>query len=1151
MTKANVISTTKRVLFLLFSVIMLSIMPIAAAEAPVEIREQEITIPTYKVNPPNPNPIFYDGRVYQGAQGRVYPYPLMDELTDEKVDKSYRVLYLENKYVKISVLPELGGRIFSAVDKTNGYNFFYHQHVIKPALIGMIGAWISGGVEWDLPHHHRPSAFLPVNYTVTQGPDGSKTLWIGEIERRHRMQWIVGLTLHPDKSYVETTVKLINRTPLANSFLYFANVAVHTNENYQVIFPPRTQYVTYHSKVQFSRWPIAHGIYNGADFRKGVDVSWWKNHPRSTSMFAWNFWDDFLAGYDHGRQAGTLHVADHNTVPGKKFFTWGRDDRGRMWDHLLTDDDGPYLELMVGAWSDNQPDYSWVHPYAVKTIKQYWYPFRDIGGVKKANVDAAVNLDVKSGIATIGFCVTAARPAATVRLSAGARTLFETKTSIDPAHPFVKEVPLPEGVEPRELKASLSDGGLELISYTPVVLDKEPMPKPVTPPLAPAQIKTNEELYLTGLRLGQFYNPVMAPYPYYEEALRRDPGDYRVNTQLGVLYLKRGMFETAEKHLRAAVKRATRNYTRPKDGEAYYYLGVALTAQGRFAEASDCFHRAAWTYAWRSPSYQALAENASLGGDYAKALENVQRSLETNTKNLPALELRVALLRKLGKLKEAYRAASSIRRLDPLNFFAANEAYLVMSETGRADQARKVLAWLTKSMREDPQNYLELAAGYARAGMWDEAMAVISRGLEIYLDKSKAYPMLYYFQGYFAGRNGNAEAALKWYRLAAAAPPDYCFPYRLEAINVLRDAMKRNPRDARAPYYLGNLLFDNQPEAALEAWERSCTLDPGFSLVHRNLGLAYARVNGDLKTAIASMERSIELKKDPRVLFELDELREQAGVPAETRLAMLEANQSVVEQRDDAFSREISLLVELGRYDRALALLSGHHFRKWEGVASVYSAFVNAHLFRGHQEFQAKRYQAALKDYHAVLEMPANLEAAKSYRDGTYAKPYYYIGRVWKALGDSAKATEFFEKSVAEADEAFTVRRPDLETSASILYYKGASLRELGRRGEASQVFATLIRDGAEALKTGGAVAMYAKFGGKERKNTRLARAHYLIGLGYLGQNKQARARKEFRTTLSLDPHHPEARQHLIKETAPSSPPARNSTNRQIVGQGH
>ena len=501
------------------------------ADSGVKIWEEPLTIPTYRIGDPELNPMFYHGRAYQGARGAIYPYPFMDRLTDIREDRTYRAVYLENRYIKVCVLPEIGGRIFSAKDKTNGYDFFYHQHVIKPALIGMLGAWISGGVEWNFPHHHRATAYMPVDYTIEENPGGSKTLWIGELEYRHRMKWIIGLTLYPDKSYLEVSVRLFNRTPFVHSFLYWANVAVHANQNYQVIFPPSTQVATYHGKNQFTQWPISREVLHRVDYTRGVDVSWWKNLPLATSMFAWNCNEDFLAGYDHGKNAGVLHIADHHLFPGKKFWTWGTGGHAQMWEKILTETDGPYLELMVGAYSDNQPDYSWLQPYEVKMFVEYWYPFCNINGVKNANRNAAVNLEIgQKGEVTIGMNTTAVYPNARVMLMSGEECLYEKYTDISPEKPFYRSVNIPTGLSENELNVVLlSSCGEELISYSPVKRDSLPLPEPVKPPPAPEEINSVEELYFNGLRLEQLYNPARDPLPYYWEALKRDPGNFQVN----------------------------------------------------------------------------------------------------------------------------------------------------------------------------------------------------------------------------------------------------------------------------------------------------------------------------------------------------------------------------------------------------------------------------------------------------------------------------------------------------------------------------------------------------------------------------------------------------------------------------------------------
>ncbi|MGC9086651.1 MAG: DUF5107 domain-containing protein [Thermoproteota archaeon] len=1081
-------------------------------ESSVSVREEIVEIPTYVVGEPERNPLFYTGRAYQGAQGHVYPYPMMDKLTDICESKKYRAIVLENKYIQVVVLPEVGGRIFSAADKTNNYNFFYRHHVIKPALIGMLGAWISGGVEWNLPHHHRATTFMPVDYTLQENLDGSKTIWVGEIELRHRMKWIVGITLHPNKSYLEVTVKLFNRTPFAHSFLYWANPAVHASPEYQVIFPPGTEFATYHGKNQFTHWPISQEVYTGVDYR-GVDISWWRNHPAPTSFFAWNYKDDFFGGYDHAKKAGVVYFANHYIAPGKKVFLWGNGSEGRMWEKILSDGDGPYLELMAGAYSDNQPDYSWIQPYEVKIVKQYWYPIREIGGLKNANLEAAVNLEINDNKAIIGVITTSERKNVKVVLKTKEKIIFEQKVDISPEKPFVREVFLPYEVGEENLILSLfSSSDQELISYQTVKKEKAPMPKPVEPPQDPKRIKTIEELYLTGLRLEQFYNPVIDPYPYYEEALKRDPGDYRVNVALGILYCKRGLFKEAEAKLRVALERVTKNYTTPKDGEAYYYLGVALKYQEKYDEAYDVFYKATWYYAWSTAAYYSLAEIACIKRRFQEALEHVDNALTTNILCTKALSLKATILRKIGMLEEAENIALKALSIDPLDFWAENELYLIKRQKGLNEEATIELMTLGRKMRGNVQSYLELATDYANCGLWDEAIEVLSRCVNHPSKRVSNFPMVYYYIGYFFEKKGNIEEARKYYSLGSTMPTDYCFPFRLEEIKILQSAAKHNLKDSKIPYYLGNIYrYLDRPDEAIKEWERSKELDSNFSIVHRNLGLEYFRTRNDLSKAIECLENAITCnKQDPRLYYELDRLYEIAGVKPERRLTLLKNNHEIVCQRDDALSREILLYVQVGDYDKAIDLLKTHHFHVWEGGGEIHDVYVDAYLLRGLTKFSTGKYEEALKDFMLALEYPENLEVGKPYYGGRFSQIYYFIGLSYEQLGHAKEATAFYEKSALE----------NVGTWSDLRYYQGRSLLKLGRKKEAEEIFDGLIKYANERLNTNVSLDFFAKFGEKVHEQAMRAEAYYLLGLGYLGKGDKMKAKAEFEKAIELNTYH-------------------------------
>jgi tetratricopeptide (TPR) repeat protein len=1098
-------------------VVLLADVPVVT-QSRAKVWEEPLVLPTYEVNPPDHNPRFYAGRAYQGAQGRVYPYAMIDDLTDNRVEKSYRAVYLENEYIKVCVLPELGGRVLSAVDKTNNYDFFYRQTVIKPALIGMIGAWISGGVEWNFPHHHRPTVFMPIDYTIENHPDGSATAWVGEMEIRHRMRWVVGLTLYPGKSYLEARLKPINRTPFIQSFLFFANAGTHSNENYQVFFPPDTQYVTYHGKNQFARWPVSREVFNAIDYTSGVDLSWWKNHPEWTSMFAWNYDEDFFAGYDHGKRAGTVSVANHHVAPGKKFWEWSAGPRGVLWDHILTEKDGPELELMTGAYSDNQPDYSWLQPLESKEVRLYWFPIRDLGGLKYANIEGALNVDLQaSGVVRIAANTVAAHNGATLSLNSGDKVLFSETIDISPAHPFSAEVRLPAGTRPEDVRVSLTDHeSRELFAYQEKKSKHEPMPEPVKPPPPPRDVQTIEELYYAGMRLEQFFNPALEPDAYYEEALRRDPNDSRVNLALGIRNLKRGLFADAEQRFRTALKRPTYNFTSPRDGEALYYLGLALRFQGKHREAIEPLYRATWSYGFHTPAYHQLAEISASAGQLEEALDHVNRALATNAWSGKTADLKAALLRRAGRAAEALELAQAVLKADPLDFWAGHEIYLAKKSSSKAD-ADAQLKKLLNLMRADVQSFLELAVDYSHAGLWDEAIAILSLVPRSGAVQPAGAAMVDYYLGYFSGEQGDQARQLEFFKKAASANPRYVFPFRLESVAVLKRAAETNPADARAPYYLGNLLFDEQPAAALKEWEKSRALDPGFATVHRNLAIAYQQVERDLGKSVASMEKAVQCDpSDARLFYELDVLYERAGTAHEKRMATLEKNRATVEKRDDAISRLVLLYVQTARYDDAARLLAERHFNVWEGSRGLRDAYEDVYLLKGLARFRARDYRGALADYQKALEFPLNLENAWPYRGGRMPAIFYFIATAHEALGDTSNAKLFYDKA-AEAKQ--------LEQWSDLRYYEAMALKKLGKVDRAGRVLSGLME--FASVEPGSGVDFFSKFGEREPLNVRQARLHYLRGLVHRGRGDAAAARAEFEKALSLDVNQLWARVHL------------------------
>jgi tetratricopeptide (TPR) repeat protein len=888
----------------------------------VKMTEEMWILPTYKVMPSEKAPMFYSGGSFQGARRIIYPYALNDVISNEKVKQAWKALILENEYIRLCVTPEIGGKLYYATDKSNDYNFIYKNNEVKPANIGMTGAWVSGGIEWCVLHHHRASTMLPMDYTMTENADGSKTIWIGETEPRHRMRWNVGVTVRPGKSYFEAEMSIYNPTPFTHTFLYWANVAAHTNENYQTIFPPSVQMATFHSKNDFTYWPFSTEEYRGQDFTEGVDISWWKNVKSSASFFSWDLKEDFMGGYDHGKNAGTVHIGDHNIVKGAKLWEWGSGPRGQATEGRLTETSGPYVEIMVGAYSDNQPDYTWIKPGETKRWKQYWYPVKDIGGFKNANLDAAVNLEKQGeNKVFLGYHSTQKLDKARIILKKGNEIILQKEVEISPERAFAESIEIKAGFHLTDLYTEMVNTATNelVISYQPKdIVRPASLPGVVEPPASPEDIATIEELYLTATRLEQFYKISM---PYFEEALKRDPNDMRTNTAVGNIYLKNGDYETARKHFSTAIKRLTTDYTRPENGEALYLQGVALKALGLYNEAIDTLYRATWDYAYYSAAYFELAQISCMQGDFEKALQQIEESLSTNTRNSQAASLKASIQRKLGDVSGAAANLAAILQKDPLNFRALYEIYLVSKALENVPQSEKRLAEFHEKMRDFKQNYLDLAVGYLNDGMPEEADEV----LDGFTGKD---PIVYYYLGFIADGQGKKDEASKYFSEAQALSEAYCFPFRLETLNVLQKAIAYNEDDTKAYYYMGNILYDKQAEKAIEYWEKAIENNPELAMAYRNLGWGYYRNNKDLQKAISYYEKSIALDNGVALFYtELDKLYELNNSPIKARLKIFEGNQDAVYARDDAFIRQITVLTLAGKPEKSVRYLDGKSFQ--------------------------------------------------------------------------------------------------------------------------------------------------------------------------------------------------------------------------------
>jgi tetratricopeptide (TPR) repeat protein len=1083
------------------------------ADTGVKAWSEQIVIPTYRIGEPDKNPMFLEKRVYQGSSGVVYPHAVIDRVFDDKHDRAYTAVFLENRYLKIMILPELGGRVQMALDKTNDYHFVYYNRVIKPALVGLTGPWISGGIEFNWPQHHRPSTFEPLDWRIEERPDGGRTVWCAEIERMFRTKGMHGFTLHPDQAYLEVSVQLYNRTGAPQTFLWWANPAVHVNDDYQSVFPPDVHAVMDHGKRDVSDFPIATGTYYKMNYAPGTDISRYKNIPVPTSYMAYHSDFDFVGCYDHGRQAGMLHVANHHVVPGKKQWTWGHSDFGQAWDRQLTDADGPYIELMCGAYTDNQPDFSWIQPGEEKRFTQVFMPYQRIGPPKSASREAAINLEVERQTARLGVYVTRPRRVQVSLLQDGL-PVYEQDLELSPEAALTAEVALAAGTRPQALTLRVLDGAAELAAFTPLPDEKPDIPAPATPAPRPEDVAGNDELFLHGQHLEQYRHATYAPEPYYQEALRRDPGDSRCNNAMGLLLYRRGKFAEAEAYFRTAIQRLTSRNPNPYDGEPFYNLGQALRMQGRYAEAFDAFYKAVWNAAWQDAAYFELARLAARAGRMEEAIELADRALSRNARHHQARHLKIALLRRLGRAAAARAAADESLALDHMEYGALWERGLL---AGAA--AGEQLPSLSEASQSNAATYVELALDYAHAGLFAEAATLLMA--------AGSDPLASYTLGWVHLQAGDHDQALRALEHASALPPDYCFPNRLEDALALQAAMRLNPADARAPYYLGNFWYAHRRYAeAIACWEQARSLDDRFATTHRNLGLAYYNKLNDPARALQSFEAAFALgPSDARVLFELDQLYKKLNRPPEQRLALLEQHAALAEQRDDLTIERISLLNLLGQPEQAFELLTSRRFHPWEGgEGKLTGQYVTCLVELARRSIREGQYERAIERLQQAQTYPHNLGEGKLY-GAQENNIFYELGRAYADRGDADRAREAFMRASTGLSEPTSAMYYN-DQPPDMIFYQGLARGELGQAAEARAIFRKLVDYGQSRMDDEVAIDYFAVslpdflvFDEDLGRRNRI-HCHYMIALGYTGMGERANADAHYAEVLRMDAYH-------------------------------
>lgn len=1083
-------------------------------EAGVKAWEETISIPTYPAGHPDANPMFLEKRVYQGSSGAVYPYHMIHHVADEAESRRYTALFIENQFLKIMILPELGGRVQMALDKTNDYHFVYYNRVIKPALVGLAGPWISGGIEFNWPQHHRPSTFASTEFDISHDNDGSATVWVSEWEKMFRTRSAVGLRLYPDRSVLEINGRIYNPTPFPQTFLWWANPAVSVNDDYQAVFPPDVTFVFDHGKRDVSRFPIATGEYYKIDYSRGVDISWYKNVPVPTSYMAYHSDYDFVGGYDHGTQSGTLHVADHHISPGKKMWTWGTADFGKAWERNLTDADGPYVELMTGVYTDNQPDFSWLQPGEEKRFTQYFFPFKDAMPVKAASERVVLGVDMNADTAT-----TVVKVFATEMLTV---TIQIERDGIAEAHRQFSLAPgKSDSWTVRELKHPedcafivFDSTETEILRYPTVTARTRPRAKAAEAAPPPDSIASTEELFLWGRHIEQYRHATFSPEPYYHEVLKRDTRHSDANNALGLRMLKRGDFTQAEEHFRTATNRLLERNANPYNGESLFNLGLVLWHRGRLTEAYDWFAKSGWNMPLRAESSYFLARIETARGRLSHALQHLELALSNNPAHFRAAHLKSVILRTLGRRSEAAESNNANGARFPINHLAHVERML---QSWPGD-------W-PSYLSEKPHLLCEILFAYGHSGFCEDAVKLVNRYVE---ETANSDPLPLYVKAHYQHELGDIAGATKTIARAEKHAGGTSFPNQLELVTVLQSARNTSGQAPMAAYELGNYYFATGAHAsAHEQWEYAASEIPSFAAVHRNLALSHYNKRGEIDHAYRELELASSLApKDAQILLELNVLLQRLGQEPSERLQILETRLDTVFTRDDLTISYIELLNVLGRSDRAHEILYSHQFHPWEGgEGKVTEQYKRALIQLAQTDLNEGRINEAVTHLEAAKSYPQNLGEGKLPTAEADNEIDFWLSWAYSFCGGDNLRADYL-RAAAHGDEYPEMSFYYNDRPADALFYQALAWRLLGEETNARRVLYRLLDYGETHLNDAIKIDYFAVSlpdflvfeENLDERNYRFCL--YLSGLGKWGLGRTEEAAGDFKAVLANDPSH-------------------------------
>ncbi|MEQ9290325.1 MAG: DUF5107 domain-containing protein [Cyclobacteriaceae bacterium] len=914
-------------------IIVFAVFTYTARSQKATVSEDTLPIETYAFNNPNPIPLLLD-------KPHVYPYHSFNGYSHDKKVQNWKVVTLENDYIKVMVLPEIGGKVWGAIDKSNGADFIYKNDVVKFRNIAMRGPWTSGGIEFNFGYiGHTPATATPVDYTTKQNEDGSVSCFVGSIDLPSRTEWRVEVRLQPDKSYFETHVQYYNPTNSRKSYYNWMTGAAHAKKGFEIIYPGN-QSLSHGGDI--APWYIN---------EDGIELNIYENNAFGShiSRHIVGAYEDFFGGYFHDEKRGFGHIAPYEEMPGQKLWLWALSRSGGIWEDLLTDTNGQYMEFQAGRML-NQFSPSKKHnpiakaefgPHTYDSWSEKWFPYREIGGMVDASDGGVLNVERFGSQVAIGIN-SFVNATATIQVKGKEEKLLELATSFTPNMVWMDTLQIEPGTD-----FDVTIEALDLsFSTAPVqYLDRDFN-------ASPRSENTAALLFHEGLELKKNRRPMEA-LKTFQQVLDKDPYFTSAANSIAEIYYEQGMYDEALGYTRRAL--AVDTY----DHEANFIAGNVYRAIGKNTDALECYGWAARSMNYRSAAYLEMGGIYLAENKYQMSKEYLEKSLMFNGANLRAMHLLAVVHRKLGNSTLAEKLLHEILQTDPLNHQANFELDLLRNNgVMKFDQlVRTELKY---------QSLLEIALQYYRYGLVEEAMQV--------LNLSPKHPLISGWQAFLT----RSKTSISEQHLIGmtTASPEFVFPYRVESIDMLEWAAKQT-NHWKIKYYLAlNYWALNRVEKAT-ALINDCTNEPDYSPFYivrgrLNYGNNSSAQLDDVKKALGLNEKDWRYwDRHISVYF--------ARHDYENALAMSTKAARVFPENYELGLKLVESHLHSKNYPKAISLLGKLEVLPFEGAGKGRELYEQALVLEALEKVKAGKYQQALGLIERARQWPENLGAGKPF----------------------------------------------------------------------------------------------------------------------------------------------------------------------------